>query len=83
MDTLIVETLDQAMPIAYGPTTRYRVVTCKGEFIDVTGVMTVGGGGRVEEDGETLRRKGEAVERQVKEERGRLEEEVARLKIKS
>jgi chromosome segregation ATPase len=67
LDTLIVESLEEAMPIAYGKV-RQRVVTCRGEFIDVTGVMTVGGEVRVEEDGESLKRKAEGLDKQLKDE---------------
>ncbi|KAJ8679871.1 hypothetical protein QAD02_015658 [Eretmocerus hayati] len=41
-DTLVVDNLDQATAIAYG-STRYRVVTLKGEVIELTGTMSGGG----------------------------------------
>jgi len=37
-DTLLAENLDQARRIAYGKTTRYRVVTFKGEIIEQSGM---------------------------------------------
>lgn len=41
-DTLVAENLDQATRIAYGAT-RYRVVTLKGELIELSGTMSGGG----------------------------------------
>lgn len=38
-DTLVTEDLQQAVEIAYG-SRRYRVVTLKGDFIDISGTMT-------------------------------------------
>lgn len=37
-DTLLAENLDQARRIAYSKTTRYRVVTYKGEIIEQSGM---------------------------------------------
>ena len=39
MDTLVVDDLQKALPIAYGAR-RCRVVTLNGDFIDVSGTMT-------------------------------------------
>lgn len=41
-DTLVAQDLDQATRIAYGAT-RYRVVTLKGELIELSGTMSGGG----------------------------------------
>lgn len=41
-DTLVAQDLDQATRIAYGRT-RYRVVTLKGELIELSGTMSGGG----------------------------------------
>jgi len=41
-DTLVTQDLDQATRIAYGRT-RYRVVTLKGELIELSGTMSGGG----------------------------------------
>lgn len=41
-DTLVAQNLDQATRIAYGRT-RYRVVTVKGELIELSGTMSGGG----------------------------------------
>lgn len=41
-DTLVAQNLDQATRIAYGRT-RYRVVTLKGELIELSGTMSGGG----------------------------------------
>lgn len=41
-DTLVAQDLDQATRIAYGKT-RYRVVTLKGELIELSGTMSGGG----------------------------------------
>ncbi|KAL0113308.1 hypothetical protein PUN28_012455 [Cardiocondyla obscurior] len=41
-DTLVAKDLDQATRIAYGKT-RYRVVTLKGELIELSGTMSGGG----------------------------------------
>ncbi|XP_012234509.1 structural maintenance of chromosomes protein 4 [Linepithema humile] len=41
-DTLLAQDLDQATRIAYGAT-RYRVVTLKGELIELSGTMSGGG----------------------------------------
>lgn len=38
-DTLVVNNLQDALPIAYGAK-RYRVVTLNGDFIDISGTMT-------------------------------------------
>uniref|UniRef100_T1J4U1 Structural maintenance of chromosomes protein n=1 Tax=Strigamia maritima TaxID=126957 RepID=T1J4U1_STRMM len=45
-DTLVAEDLNQATRIAFQGSTRYRVVTLKGELIDQSGTMS-GGGNRV------------------------------------
>lgn len=42
-DTLVGENLEQATRIAYGKV-RYRVVTLQGAVIDLSGIMTGGGG---------------------------------------
>jgi structural maintenance of chromosome 4 len=39
MDTLVVDNLEKALPIAYGGR-RHRVVTLNGDFVDITGTMT-------------------------------------------
>lgn len=41
-DTLVCESIDLATKIAYG-TPRYRVVTLKGELIEMSGTMSGGG----------------------------------------
>lgn len=41
-DTLVANELEQASRIAYGAT-RYRVVTLKGEMIEISGKMSGGG----------------------------------------
>ncbi|XP_015179859.1 PREDICTED: structural maintenance of chromosomes protein 4 [Polistes dominula] len=41
-DTLVADNLNQATQIAYGPK-RYRVVTLKGELIELSGTMSGGG----------------------------------------
>lgn len=41
-DTLVAQDLDQATRIAYG-STRYRVVTLKGELVELSGTMSGGG----------------------------------------
>lgn len=41
-DTLVTDNLNQATQIAYGPK-RYRVVTLKGELIEMSGTMSGGG----------------------------------------
>jgi len=41
-DTLVCENIDLAMRIAYG-TPRYRVITLKGELIEMSGTMSGGG----------------------------------------
>ena len=43
-DTLFCEDLDTANKVAYGAT-RYRVVTARGQVIDISGTMTGGGHG--------------------------------------
>ncbi len=42
-NTLVAENLDQATRIAYGGQQRHRVVTLKGEIIEVQGTMSGGG----------------------------------------
>lgn len=43
-DTLVADNLEQANRIAFGGTTRYRVVTLTGQIIDISGTMSGGGG---------------------------------------
>ncbi|XP_056354222.1 structural maintenance of chromosomes protein 4 isoform X2 [Oenanthe melanoleuca] len=45
-DTLVAKTLDEATRIAFQKEKRWRVVTLKGQIIEVSGTMT-GGGGKV------------------------------------
>lgn len=45
-DVLVVPTLDVARQVAFGGTTRWRVVTLEGHVIDKSGAMSGGGGGR-------------------------------------
>lgn len=49
-DTLVAENLDQAMRIAYSGSNQWRVVTLKGELIEMTGTMS-GGGNQVSKGG--------------------------------
>ena len=42
-NTLVADDLEQATRIAYGQSQRYRVVTLKGEIIEVSGTMSGGG----------------------------------------
>merc|ERR1719482_1631900 len=56
-DTLVAESLDEAVKLAYRPdNSRWRVVTTKGQLIDTSGTMSGGGGkprqGRMLLDGE-------------------------------
>ena len=39
-NTLLADTLDDAMKVAYYDTPHYRVITKTGEFIDMSGAMT-------------------------------------------
>ena len=39
-NTLIADTLDEAMKVAYYESSHYRVITRIGEFIDMSGAMT-------------------------------------------
>jgi structural maintenance of chromosome 4 len=42
-NTLVAQNLDQASRIAYGTSQRHRVVTLKGEIIEISGTMSGGG----------------------------------------
>jgi len=61
-DTLVTKDLDTATNIAYGPT-RYRVVTLKGELIDLSGTMS--GGGKPKRGGMGHKMKEEISEEEI------------------
>lgn len=42
-DTLVCNNIDTASQIAYGQQKRYRVVTLRGDLIEITGTMSGGG----------------------------------------
>ncbi len=56
-DTLVVDSLEAATRIAYGGPTRHKVVTLRGDVIDVTGTMSGGGGKRRDREGVVLERR--------------------------
>lgn len=60
-DTLVADNLDQARRVAYSSKTRYRVVTLKGDLIEMTGTMSGGGkrplSGRIGQKAKSISRK--------------------------
>jgi len=76
MDTLIVDDLQKALPIAYG-TRRHRVVTLNGDFIDISGTMTSAPPNRKTsaEDMESLKSREKLIERLLSDEKLKLQKE--------